>query len=91
MAIGDTKELERVLRALGNKRRLALVRFLKRNKEVNVTDLAESISLSFRSTSRHLAILFISGVVDRRQQSTEVYYFLAVKKHPVLELMLSLL
>ena len=91
MAIGDTKELERVLRALGNKRRLALVRLLKKNRETNVTVLAEAISLSFRSTSRHLVILFAAGVVDRRQQSTEVHYFLAVKKHPVLELILSLL
>ncbi len=85
------KDLEKTLRALGNKRRLALVHFLKKNREAIVTELAEAINLSFRSTSRHLAVLFAAGIVDKRQQSTEVYYFLAIKRHPTLEHVLSLL
>lgn len=85
------KELEKTLRALASKRRLAIVHFLKKNNEATVTELAEAINLSFRSTSRHLAILFSAGVLDRRQQSTEVYYFLAPKKHPTLDHVLSLL
>jgi len=85
------KELEKILRALANKRRLAIVHFLKKNKEATVTELAEAINLSFRSTSRHLAILFAVGVLERRQQSTEVFYFLAPRKHPTTEHVLSLL
>ena len=85
------KELEKTLKALANKRRLAIVHFLKKNKEATVTELAEAINLSFRSTSLHLAILFSAGVLDKRQQSTEVYYFLASRRHPTLEHVLTLL
>ena len=85
------KELEKTLRALGNKRRLAIVQFLKKHRESTVTELAGAISLSFRSTSRHLSILYGAGVLDKRQQSNEVYYFLVAKKDPTLEHVLSLL
>ena len=85
------KELERILKALANKRRLAIFQYLKKNKEATVTELAEAINLSFRSTSRHLAILFSVNALDKRQQSTEVYYWIAVKKHSALEHVLSLL
>ncbi len=85
------KELEKILRALANKRRLAIVHFLKKNKEASVTELSEAINLSFRSTSRHLSVLFTAGVLEKRQQSIEVYYFLAGRKHPALDHVLSLL
>lgn len=85
------KELERILRALANKRRLAIVQYLKKNREAPVTELAGAINLSFRSTSRHLSILFGAGVLEKRQQSTEVYYFLAPRRHPTLEHVLGLL
>ena len=85
------KELEKTLKALANRRRLAIIHYLKKNKEAIVTELAEAINLSFRSTSRHLAILFAAGVLEKRQQSTEVYYFLAGRKYPTTEHVLSLL
>lgn len=85
------KELERTLKALANKRRLAIIRLLKRNKEASVSEIAETIDLSFRSTSRHLAILFSANIVDKRQQSIEVYYRLALKKHTLCEFVLTLL
>ncbi len=85
------KELEKTLKALANKRRLAILHHLKKNKEATVTEFAEAINLSFRSTSRHLSILFSAGVLEKRQQSTEVYYFLAGRKHQTTEHVLSLL
>ena len=71
----ELKELERLLKALANKRRLTILRFLKKNGEANVTEIAEVIKLSVQSTSRHLAVLFSADLVDRRQQSLEVYYW----------------
>ena len=70
----ELKELERLLKALANKRRLAILRFLKKNGEANVTEIAEVIKLSVKSTSRHLAVLFSADLVDREQRSLEVYY-----------------
>ncbi|MBI2086565.1 MAG: winged helix-turn-helix transcriptional regulator [Candidatus Zambryskibacteria bacterium] len=70
------KELERILKALANKRRLAIISFLRKKKEANVGDIAEVIRLSIKSTSRHLTILFGADLLDREQRNTEVFYSL---------------
>lgn len=73
----NDKELERVLKAVANKRRLAILRFLKKRKEATVGAVAEVIKLSFKSTSRHLSVLAAADIVEREQRSVEVYYRLA--------------
>ena len=69
-----TKEIEKVLKALANHRRLEILKVLKVRKDITVGEIANIIRLSFRSTSRHLAILSAAGIVDRKQISLEVYY-----------------
>lgn len=68
------KELERVLKALANKRRLSIISFLRRRGEANVGDIAEAIKLSIKSTSRHLAVLSGADILDREQRSSKVFY-----------------
>jgi DNA-binding transcriptional ArsR family regulator len=85
------RELERVLKALANKRRLAIVRFLKKRKESTVGDIAGAIKLSFKSTSRHLALLAAADVVDREQRSLSVYYKIAIDLPPAARSILSML
>ena len=51
------KELEWILKALANRRRLGILRVLKQNREATVGDIAAEIRLSFRSTSKHLGVL----------------------------------
>ena len=68
------KELERVFKALANKRRLAILSFLRKKKRANVGEIAEAIKLSFRSTSRHLSVLTLSGILEKEQNSLYVVY-----------------
>lgn len=68
------KELESDLKALANRRRLAIVRFIKKKKEASVGDIADEIKLSLKSTSRHLAVLFSAGLLEREQRSLQVFY-----------------
>lgn len=68
------KELERFLKALANKRRLAVINFLKKQKEANVGEIAEQIHLSFKSTSRHLSVLTNVDILEKEQRSSEVFY-----------------
>ena len=70
----ELKELEKMMKALANKRRLSILRHLKKHKEVSVGEIAEAINLSVKSTSRHLAVLFSADFVERQQRSLEVYY-----------------
>ena len=68
------KTLERVLKALANKRRLAIVRYLKNSKEASVSDIAAEIKLSFNATSKHLGVLYGADVLDREQRSSRMFY-----------------
>ncbi|MEK7614506.1 MAG: metalloregulator ArsR/SmtB family transcription factor [Patescibacteria group bacterium] len=71
------KELEKSLKALANRRRLSIIRFIKNKKEVSVGDISSEIKLSFKSTSRHLSVLFSAGILEREQRSLQVFYRLA--------------
>ncbi len=71
------KELERILKALANKRRLAIISLLRKKKEANVGEIAEVIRLSMKSTSRHLSVLSLADILDREQRSSEVFYKLS--------------
>ena len=82
------RKLERVLKAAANRRRFLILAYLKKEKEATVGAIAEHINLSFKSTSRHLAILFAAELTDRTQRSSEVFYRLADRLHPtVLEIL----
>lgn len=69
--------LEKIFKALANRRRLAIIRLLSKNKEMSVADIAAKINLSFTSASKHLQILHQLDILDRRQESLVVYYRLA--------------
>lgn len=77
------KDLERILKALANKRRLAIVRFLRKEKEATVGDIAETIKLSFKATSKHLGILASADIVDKEQRSLQMWYRLSPAMHPL--------
>jgi DNA-binding transcriptional ArsR family regulator len=73
----DIKQLEKVLKGLANRRRLAIIKLLIKERELAVAEIARRIKLSFTSTSKHLGILRQLDIVDRRQESLTVYYRLA--------------
>ena len=85
------KELERLLKALANRRRLAILQYLQRRKEASVGDIAEEIHLSFKSTSRHLGLLVACDILDRDQRSSQIFYFLARSQKPAVQRILHLL
>ena len=68
------KEYEKTLKALANRRRLQIIKYIKDQKQATVTDIAEHIKLSFKSTSKHLAILFGAGIVDKEQKNLSMFY-----------------
>lgn len=77
------KEFEKILKALANKRRLAIVAYLKENREASVGEIAVEINLSFRSTSKHLSVLSAADIVEKDQRSLQIFYRLAENQKPV--------
>jgi ArsR family transcriptional regulator, virulence genes transcriptional regulator len=66
----------RLLKALANERRLAILCRLSEG-EVSVGALGEEVDLSMSALSQHLAKLRVDGLVKARKQSQTVYYSLA--------------
>ena len=85
------KEIERVLKALANKRRLAIVKYLHKRERASVGAIAEEIKLSFKSTSHHLLLLSAADLLEREQTNTTVLYRLARPVPSVLKVVLSIL
>lgn len=85
------KDLEKILKALANKRRLAMLKYLKINKEAPVGEIAHEIGLSFKATSKHLAILTAVDIVEKEQRSLQVFYYLAGTQKPATRHILNLL
>jgi DNA-binding transcriptional ArsR family regulator len=83
------KKWEKTLKALANQRRLGILSYLERTGEANVGFIAAEIHLSFKSTSRHLAILKAAGIVDRTQKDLQAFYKIARPSELVVECVLS--
>ena len=71
------KYIEKVFKGLANRRRLAIIKLLIKERELPVAEISKQINLSFTSTSKHLGILRQLDIVDRRQESLTIYYRLA--------------
>jgi DNA-binding transcriptional ArsR family regulator len=88
--MNDIKDLEKQLKAFANKRRLAILAYLKKIRFSHVGDIATEIKLSFKSTSRHLAILRAAGIVESEQRDLYVYYFLNKQSEPLANYIISI-
>ena len=84
------KEIERILKALANKRRLAIIKHLRNNRRASVGDIAEAIKLSFKATSKHLVILDHVDLVEKEQIGLTVIYFLSKEGRSVVGTLLAL-
>jgi len=70
------KKLEKKLKALANRRRLAILAGLKQEGQMTVGSVARHIGLSLNATSRHLVILYAAGIIEKEQRSLEVFCML---------------
>ena len=84
------------MKALANRRRLAILSFLKKGSEkkggeASVGNIAEKIRLSFKATSKHLGVLSSAGILDREQKSLQMFYYLSTDLPAPARLIISLL
>jgi DNA-binding transcriptional ArsR family regulator len=83
--------LEKTIKALANRRRLAIVKYLKNKREASVGEIADEIRLSFKATSKHLGVLSAADILDRNQKSLQMFYSLAEPLPPVGKKIIDLL
>lgn len=85
------KDLEKIYKALANRRRLEIIKLLKQKQEASVGEIADHLRLSFRSTSRHLAILRSSDIIDKDQRGTLVFYSMSNEYHSSVKHLLTII
>lgn len=68
------KEIVKILKALGNERRFLIIKYLFARKELTVGQISALIKLSFKSTSRHLAVLSNADLVQVKQSNLNRFY-----------------
>ena len=83
------KHHEKILKALANRRRLEIIKYIKEKKEASVGDIAKHIKLSFKSTSRHLALLLSADILEKEQRNVLVFYSLTSKLTRLAKLIIS--
>ncbi|MBU0458673.1 metalloregulator ArsR/SmtB family transcription factor [Patescibacteria group bacterium] len=67
-------DLERTIKALANCKRLAIIKYLKKQGSSSVYDIAEAIDMKQQATSKHLRILEREGLLTRRKRGLLVFY-----------------
>ncbi len=87
----NERELEKQLKALANRRRLSILKYLKTHREAAVSEIADAIHLSLKATSKHLRMLAALDIVEREQRSLQMFYCLAVIKSSAIKHILYLL
>jgi predicted transcriptional regulator len=85
------RELEKILKALANKRRLAILKYLKNKNEAAVWEISNAINLSFKATSKHLGILSAIDILEKDQRSLQMYYRLAANQKPIVRYTINFL
>ena len=85
------KETEKILKALANRRRLAIIKYLNRVHKASVGDIASEIKLSFNATSKHLGLLRSADVLEREQINLNMIYTLNVPIHSIVKSLISII
>lgn len=70
-------QAEKTLKALANRRRLKILKYLSGNRRASVTELAGYLKISLKATSKHLAVLKSADLVDSEQVSLSIFYGLS--------------
>ena len=75
-------ELMKILKAVASEKRFGILKYLHKNKELSVGDLAEMMNTPFRSVSKDLGILRRADLVQFRNFNLNRYYSINTNKFP---------
>lgn len=75
--------VDKILKALANPRRIAILKYLQKHNRASVSAIATHIKLSFKATSKHLAILSNAEIVEKQQEGLVMWHSLTKQKHPI--------
>lgn len=85
----NEKEWVKILRALGNEKRLKILKLLAAGDAFPVFAISERINLGFKSTSKHLARFAHLGILDSEGKGKRVEYSMSPAVKPAVRRILK--
>jgi ArsR family transcriptional regulator len=79
--MADARKVAPILKALGDERRVRLLRLLLAKNELCVCELVDAVNLPQYEVSRNLAALRKVGLVSDRREGLWAYYFIPESAH----------
>ena len=79
------RELETILKGVASHRRIQIVDLLDKQTELSVFNIAENISIDFRTASEHLRKLAMAGIVMKRHEGASVRHALTRRGKDILK------
>jgi len=70
---------------------LEILQFIKEREKASVGEIAHKIGLSFKSTSKHLGVLFSADLIEREQVGLQIFYNIPSDRQRMVLLILNLL
>lgn len=89
--MGKIVDLERLLKAVGNRKRLEILQELRKHRTLFSSDIAHAIGMSRAATSQHLRILRNAGIVEFTKRGLEVSYRISLDQEPPVQAVLRML
>jgi len=84
------KKLEKIFKALANKKRLEIISFLSKIKRASVGEIAEEINTSIKSTSKHLLMLYHAEFLEKERVHGLTFYELGDKLGNIEQLLVGI-
>ncbi len=84
------RELERMVRAFANHRRIQSMEVLKKKPEMSVDEIATFLDISYKTVADHIRRLAIAGLVLKRNQDVSVRHRLTNRAESVLRFLRTL-
>ncbi len=87
----NSSQLEKTLKALANRRRLKIMKYLQSVGSASVITIAKEIKSTFRTASKHLRLLKNIDILECDQKRFENHYRLITPLHPLVKFVLAMI
>ena len=84
------KQLERLSKGFANHRRIEIMELLKKIPELSVEEIADSLSVNFKTISEHTRRLAIAGLILKRYEGHSVRHELSRRGLQILKFLRTL-
>ena len=79
------RELERIVKGFANHRRLQIMGLLEKTPELSVDEIAQTLSINFKTASEHIRRLAIAGLLMKRSEGNNVRHKLTFRGVSILK------